>query len=110
MKRSHHPFRICLRYLAAAGLGTLFMSQAMACYTVYNPANQVIYRAATPPIDMSYQIHERLPAVFPAGHLVFSLEDNDCPAINVTRAQLVDVGLRSSTPPRVGRPPRESRG
>mgnify|MGYP001792501779 CR=1 FL=1 len=105
MKRPH----ILFGHLAAGSLCALCMSQAMACYTVYNPSNQVIYRAAESPIDMSYQIHERLPRVFPAGHMVFALDDNDCTAVNITRARLVDVGLRSSVPPRLARPHRATR-
>lgn len=58
---------------AAAG----FLPQAYACYTVYNPTNQIVYSGVTPPIDMSYQIHEKLPAEFPSGHLVFNTE-GDC--------------------------------
>ncbi len=59
----------------------LVSPQAVACYTVYNKANVAVYASVSPPIDMSYQIHERLPAVFPGGHLVFD-NSNDCATID----------------------------
>lgn len=71
----------------------------MACYTVYNPGNQILYSGEAPPIDMSYQIHEKLPAVFPSGHLIFDTSNN-CPAIDVRRAvpQLTNVALVTAAP------------
>ena len=57
------------------------ISPAMACYTVYGSANQVLYAGAEPPINMSYQIHQRLPAVFPGGHMVFR-DSTDCTAVD----------------------------
>ncbi|RYG09737.1 MAG: hypothetical protein EON92_14085 [Burkholderiales bacterium] len=73
-----------LRPLFIAALSAMVLPQAMACFTVYNTANQVVYSGAEPPIDMSYQIHQRLPAVFPGGHMVFGL-DRDCPSIDLRR-------------------------
>ncbi|MDO9358615.1 MAG: hypothetical protein Q7T70_06485 [Polaromonas sp.] len=67
-------------------LPALFCGQAMACYTVYNRANQVVYHASAAPVDMRYQLHQTLPAVFPGGHMVFSITDTDCPATNMSRA------------------------
>ncbi len=60
------------------------MSPALACYTVYGSANQVLYTGYEPPIDMSYQIHQRLPAAFPGAHMVFG-NSTDCTALD-TRA------------------------
>ena len=70
----------------------MFADPAMACFTVYNKANQMIYSNISPPIDMRYQIHERLPAVFPGGHMVFG-SSTDCPLIDarVTTPQLSNV-------------------
>ncbi len=59
--------------------------QALACYTVYNRANQVVYHAAAAPVDMRYQLHQTLPAVFPGGHMVFSITDTSCPAVDSRR-------------------------
>ncbi len=78
---------------------TALVAPAMACYTVYNPSNQILYSGEAPPIDMSYQIHEKLPAVFPSGHLIFDTSNN-CPAIDVRRAvpQLTNVALVTAAP------------
>lgn len=54
-------------------------SNALACYVVYDPANRIVYNAATPPVDMSLPIHQTLPAVFPGGHMVFS-SGTSCPS------------------------------
>ena len=64
----------------------LLNSPAQACYTVYNPANQVVYHAATAPVNMSYQLHQTMPGFYPGGHLVFSISDTDCPKVNLTRS------------------------
>jgi hypothetical protein len=84
----HHP---TLRQLSAAALCGACAISAQACYTVVNPANQVIYLAAAAPIDMSYQIHERLPLVFPSGHMIFSVTDTNCPLVNQSRASRSDI-------------------
>ena len=89
----HYP---TFRQLAAALCGTWAIS-SQACYTVVNPANQVIYRAAAAPIDMSYQIHDRLPQVFPTGHMIFSVTDTDCPQVNESRASRSDVAGTATT-------------
>lgn len=65
---------------AAALLLGLLASQAAqaACYVVYASDRQVIYRAQTPPVDMSLPLHETLPRVAPGGSMVFSLDSNGC--------------------------------
>ena len=81
--------------------------QAMACFTVYNPANQVVYSGTDTPIDLSYQIHERLPAAFSNGHLVFNT-DRDCQSVDLRKTaplltnvagRLPDSPIRYVTPP-----------
>lgn len=44
---------------------------AHACYTVYDGASRVLYRAVQPPVDMSRPLHDTLPQRFPGGHMVF---------------------------------------
>ncbi|MES2189981.1 MAG: hypothetical protein V4454_07655 [Pseudomonadota bacterium] len=102
-------FLKCAMALSLSGL----VAPAMACYTVYNPANQVIYSGETAPMDMSYQIHEKLPAVFPTGHLVFGV-GMDCPSIDVRKTipQLTNVAAVSKaatgrSSPRMTRAQRE---
>lgn len=85
------------RYAAVLALSACALSEAMACFTVYNPASQPVYSSMDPPIDMSYQIHERLPAAFPGGHMVFG-NSTDCPLIDARLATpvLTNVSARSA--------------
>jgi len=55
-------------------------TQALACYTVYDPAGRVVYDGETPPVDMSRPLHETLPARFPGAHMVFD-EQATCDSI-----------------------------
>ena len=75
------PVRFLLSLSVSAVALAVFSGQAMACFTVYNKSNVPVYSNMTPPINMSYQIHERLPAVFSDGHLVFG-SSSDCPLID----------------------------
>ena len=96
-----------LKSALALSFSVLAMPQAMACFTVYNLAsNQVVYSGMGPPIDMRYQIHERLPAAFPDAHMVFG-SSTDCPAIDARRvspelnnlsATAAPVAVRSAIP------------
>lgn len=61
-----HLKRILVGSLLAAGA-----LQAMACYTVYDRSNRIMYQGEQPPVDMSLPIHETVPARFPGGHMVF---------------------------------------
>jgi hypothetical protein len=82
--------KTALKVALGALLTTVFSGQALACYTVYNRANQVIYKAMQAPVDMRYQLHQTLPAVFNDGHMVFSITDTDCPPVNLTRSNIRD--------------------
>ena len=89
-------------------LTSLLAGQSLACYTVYNRANQIIYHADAAPIDMRYQIHQTLPAVYPGGHLVFSVSDHSCPPLNQSRANSVqtrvdDLARRNAQAPPAAR-------
>ena len=57
---------------AAVALVAAFASQsaAAACYLVYAPNQEIVYRAPSPPVDMSREIHETLPRVAPGATLV----------------------------------------
>jgi hypothetical protein len=58
-------------------LGVLFglllaSANAMACYTVYDGNNRVVYRGLQAPVDMSLPLHQALEGRFPPGaSLVF---------------------------------------
>ena len=88
-----------LKCALALFVSVLVMPQAMACFTVYNLAsNQVVYSGIGPPIDMRYQIHERLPAAFPGAHMVFG-SSTDCPAIDARRVspELNNLSVAAAT-------------
>lgn len=99
MKRLHQALVL--------GMALCVGPQAIACFTVYNPANQVVYSGRDTPIDLSYQIHERLPLEFPNGHLVFT-NDRDCQSVdlrktsplltNVAGGRLPESPIRYVTP------------
>ena len=86
------PVRFLLLLSVSVVALAVFSGQAMACFTVYNKSNVPVYSNMSPPIDMSYQIHQRLPDVFPGGHMVFG-NSYDCPLIDtrVAVAQLSNV-------------------
>ena len=112
MTNARHAFRFLFALSAALLALAVFAGQAMACFTVYNRANQTVYSNIAPPIDMRYQIHERLPAVFPGGHMVFG-SSTDCPLID-TRTfvpELSNVAIAATVKPATGatRPARQSR-
>ncbi len=65
--------------IAIAALLTLGAQQAMACYTVYDRSNTIVYFAQTPPVDMTPPFQDRLQRAFPGSHMVFGNTTN-CPA------------------------------
>ena len=95
------PIKIALGICAAACL----MPQAWACYVVYNPANQIVYSGAYPPVDLSYQIHQVLPAAFPTGHLVFD-NSSPCESLDARKVAplLTNVPGAAAAPPSRARP------
>lgn len=58
--------------------GVFAAGNAVACYTVYDRANTIVYHAQTPPVDMTPPFSEKLQKIFPGGHLVFG-NGADCP-------------------------------
>lgn len=82
-----------LALLCAIGLASV---NAMACYTVYDRANRVVYNAQTAPVDMSRPIHETLPTRFPGATMVFGL-GTDCP--REQPAQLMPIPAPSRPSP-----------
>jgi len=49
-----------------------------ACYVVHSSEKEIIYRAQTPPVDMSRDLHETLPEIAPGGALIFTLDSEGC--------------------------------
>lgn len=73
----------------------LAAGNALACYTVYDRSNVVVYNAQTPPVDMSLPIHQTLPGVFPGGHLVFG-SSLDCPREQALPARTLPPAVAAS--------------
>lgn len=54
-------------------------ANAMACYTVYDSSNRVIYQGLDAPVDMSQPLHQTLGRRFPGAHMVFDQSANCTP-------------------------------
>jgi hypothetical protein len=78
--------------------------QALACYTVYDRGNSIVYNAQTPPVDMSLPLHQTLPQRFPGGHLVFGA-GTDCPLVQPQTLVLVRNSPGTSPLLTMGGPP-----
>ena len=76
--------RLCSAGFAAAATALVALSAlyspsaAAACYVVYGPDQDIVYRSPQPPVDMSYQIHQTLPLVAPGATLVFTPDNINC--------------------------------
>ncbi|AVP58153.1 hypothetical protein [Pulveribacter suum] len=100
--------RNILRPLAGLALAAAGAQAAQAaCYIVYAADKQVVYRAQTPPVDMSRQLHETLPLLVPGGAMVFSLDSGACefelnrlPVAGSGRASLMPASMRARRAPR----------
>jgi hypothetical protein len=55
--------------------------QALACYTVYDNSNRVMWQGDKPPVDMSRPLGETVPARFPGGQMVFD-DSASCPVVS----------------------------
>ncbi|PJI97136.1 hypothetical protein CLU85_1905 [Acidovorax sp. 69] len=92
-------------YAAAALVAALFSQSATAaCYVVYGPDKDIVYRASQPPVDMSRQIHETLPLVAPGSTLVFSPDNFGC-EFSINKLPLASASMRGGM-----RPARADRG
>ncbi|MFD1708988.1 hypothetical protein FVQ98_15875 [Ottowia sp. GY511] len=50
-----------------------------ACYTVLGPKGNVLSESSTPPVDMSYQLHQTVPYAYGQGAtMVFGIADPRC--------------------------------
>lgn len=57
----------------------LFGANALACYTVYDRNDRVIYQGVEPPVDMSLPLHQTLGRTHPGAHMVFDLSTRCTP-------------------------------
>ena len=88
--------------IAAALMAVLCQSATAACFVVYGPGKDIVYRATEPPVDMSRPIHESLPLVAPGATLVFSPDSFGC---EVTVNKLPLVAASASMPGALGQRP-----
>jgi hypothetical protein len=70
--------------LVAASLLALAAAPALACYTVYDSNNRIVFRSSEAPVDMSRPLHETMPQRFPGGQLVFDTQTS-CEAVSTGR-------------------------
>lgn len=86
-----------LPYAVATALAAALFSPAAsaACYYIYAADSELIYRSYEPPVDMSYPLHQTLPAVAPGGKMVFSLDSQGC---ELTINKLPTRGKSSAVP------------
>ena len=96
--------------LVLALAGAVFSPGASAaCYVVYGPAQQVVYRSTQPPVDLSYQLHQTVPVLAPGATLVFSPDNHGCDVeVNLLARQSVLQG--NALPQPLVRAPRAPRG
>lgn len=57
-----------------------------ACYLIYTPANELVWRGTTPPVAMdTLSLNAAVQKIVPGGHLVVSSDDKaPCPALDLT--------------------------
>ena len=79
---------------------------AMACYTVYDRNNNMVYNSLTPPVDMRRQLHETVPVRFPGSTMIFG-SGTDCPS-NLPVLVSIGTGYGQTVAP-AGRPRRQPR-
>jgi len=65
---------------------------AIACFTVWDRADRVVYYGDKPPVDMSRPLHETVPVRFPGGHMVF--DTRQCPVVD---SLAFNAGVRTPT-------------
>ena len=96
------------KFALALSASALFSTTASAaCYLVYAPDGQIVYRDAEPPVDMSRPLHQTVPSVMPGARLVFSADSYGCetPINRLAQGSAAAAGEASSS-----RPARADRG
>ena len=65
-----------------------------ACYFVYAPNNELIYRSSRAPVDLSLPLHMTVPQLSPGARMFFSRDEYNCATeVNLIaeRAQLAQA-------------------
>jgi hypothetical protein len=87
-------------FLAACGLT---MSAHAGCYSVYNPAGNLIHQSSEAPVDTQAQYHQTVPKRFGQGStLVYVNDDQYCPAVG-TRVGVSGASAAQARPGRADR-------
>lgn len=75
-------------FLALLALG-LSSAASAACYLIYTPANELVWRSTTPPVAMdTLALNAAVQQIVPRGHLViFNNEAGPCPELDLTAAR-----------------------
>lgn len=60
-------------------------ANAMACYTVYDGNNRVVYRGVDAPVDMSMPLKEALATRFPAGASMVFNQGASCTPVSIAQ-------------------------
>lgn len=63
----------------------LAQAASAACYFVYAPGNELIYRSNRAPVDLSLPLHLTVPQLAPGATMVFSRDEFNC----VTEVNLI---------------------
>ena len=65
---------------AAAVLAACAAAQtaSAACYYLYAPDNELIYRSNRSPVDLSLPLHMTVPKLSPGATMFFSLDEYNC--------------------------------
>lgn len=60
-------------------------ANALACYTVYDGTNRVVYRGAEAPVDMSLPLHQAVAQRFPAGSSLVFDQQATCTPVSIAQ-------------------------
>jgi hypothetical protein len=60
-------------------------ANAMACYTVYDGSNRVVYQGVEAPVDMSMPLHEALSQRFPRGSQMVFDQTANCRPVGIAQ-------------------------
>jgi hypothetical protein len=68
-------------------------ANAMACYTVYDASNRVIFRGTETPVDMSLPLHEAVAQRFPKGSSLVFDQGASCTPVNLAQVARPSSGM-----------------
>ncbi|QXZ08219.1 hypothetical protein KUF54_08740 [Comamonas sp. Y33R10-2] len=67
-----------LRATVLVSACALAQAASAACYFVYAPNNELIYRSNLAPVDLSQPLHMTVPQLSPGARMFFSLDEYNC--------------------------------